>query len=299
MPQEPARVTTPPSTMNWALPPRAGIGLKAEHIDGLLRKPPDIAFLEVHAENYMGAGGPPHAHLTALRETYALSIHGVGLSIGGLGPLDELHLARLAALVDRYRPEAVSEHLAWSTHEGVFLNDLLPIVYDNAALKRVVEHVDRVQTRLRRRMLLENPSTYVGFAENSWAEVDFIAEVSRRSGCGLLLDVNNVYVSCINHGRDPNTYIAAFPIDRVEEIHLAGFAVDRDAVGARLLIDAHGTPVDDVVWDLYGRALRRAGPAPTLIEWDNNVPALSVLLAQARLADDALAACTSEASMAR
>lgn len=253
----PARAATSPA--GRTLPPRAGIGLKAEHVAELIGTRPEIGFLEVHAENYMGAGGPPHALLTALRESYALSIHGVGLSIGGFGPLDEIHLARLAALIDRYQPEAFSEHLAWSTHEGVFFNDLLPIVYDHATLGRVVEHIDCVQTRLRRRMLLENPSTYVGFAQNAWAEVDFIAEVGRRSGCGLLLDVNNVYVSCINHGRDPNAYVDAFPINRVEEIHLAGFAEDSDAAGDRLLIDAHGTPVADDVWTLYRRALRRTG----------------------------------------
>ncbi|MFO1117694.1 MAG: DUF692 domain-containing protein [Beijerinckiaceae bacterium] len=281
------------------LPSRVGIGLKAEHVDDLIQTKPNIAFLEIHAENYMGAGGPPHAYLSALREVFALSIHGVGLSIGGAGPLDELHMARLAALVDRYQPDAFSEHLAWSTHGGVFFNDLLPIVYDNATLKRVIEHVDRVQTRLRRKLLLENPSTYVGVAQNAWAEVDFIAEVARRSGCGLLLDVSNVYVSCINHGRDPEAYIDAFPIDRVEEIHLAGFAEDSDAAGARLLIDAHGTPVDDDVWALYCRTLRRAGPVATLIEWDNDVPALPVLVAQALLADAALAECAGAAGAAQ
>lgn len=177
----------------------------------------------------------------------------------------------------------------WSSHEGVYFNDLLPVVYDNATLKRVVEHIDRVQARLRRRMLLENPSTYVGYVHASWAEVDFIAEVTWRTGCGLLLDVNNVYVSSINLGRDARA-IDAFPMQKVEEIHLAGFAEDRDAMGARLLIDAHGTPVDAQVKLSFQHTLKRAGPLPTLIEWDNDVPSLATLIAQANLADCALTA---------
>ena len=271
------------------LPVRAGIGLKADHIAELVAHTQDIGFLEIHAENYMGAGGPPHAYLTALRERYALSVHGVGLSIGSVGPLDEGHLSRLAALIARYQPESFSEHLAWSSHGGVVFNDLLPIVYDNATLKRVVEHIDCVQSRLRRRMLLENPSTYLGYVHASWAEVDFIAEVARRTGCGLLLDVNNVYVSSVNHGREASAYIDAFPLGKVDEIHLAGSAEDCDAAGDRLLIDAHGSPVHEEVWSLYRRALDRAGPVPTLIEWDNDVPLLAVLLSEARRADQALA----------
>lgn len=272
-----------------ALPPRAGVGLKHQHGAQLLQERPSLGFLEIHAENYFGAGGPPHALLGALRESYALSVHGVGLSIGGEEPLDDRHLDALAALIERYQPESFSEHLAWSTHEGVYFNDLLPVAYDAATLRRVVEHVDQTQTRLKRRMLLENPSTYVAFEASTMDEIDFIAEVSRRTGCGLLLDVNNVMVSCVNHGRDPVAYLDAFPMRAVGEIHLSGYAEERDSLGARLLIDAHGSPVADDVWPLYERALVALGPTPTLIEWDNDVPALDVLLSQARAADAAMA----------
>lgn len=270
------------------LPERAGLGFKPQHFDGLIAAGARIGFLEVHAENYMGAGGLPHAQLMALRERYPLSVHGVGLSIGGEGALDEDHLTRLAQVLARYQPQAFSEHLAWSSHEDVYFNDLLPPVYDTATLRRVVEHVDRVQTRLQRRMLLENPSTYVAFRESSWDEVEFIAEVTRRSGCGLLLDVNNVMVSCVNHGRDPLAYLHAFPVAQVQEIHLAGYAEDADSLGARLLIDAHGGAVTPDVWALYRRALALCGPKPTLIEWDNDVPDLAILLAEAARAESAL-----------
>ncbi|MBL8587920.1 MAG: DUF692 domain-containing protein [Methylobacteriaceae bacterium] len=277
-----------PARAAQGLPARAGIGLKLEHARALLDEAPDLGFLEVHAENFMGAGGPPHAFLTALRARYPLSLHGVGLSIGGEAPLDEAHLDRLAALTERYEPASFSEHLAWSTHDTAYLNDLLPVAYDRPTLARVVEHIDRVQSRLRRPMLLENPSTYVAFAASEMDEIDFIAEAARRSGCGLLLDVNNVQVSCVNHGRDPVAYLQAFPVERVGEIHLAGYAEDRDDAGDRLLIDAHDRPVGEDVWKLYRRALRRVGPAATLIEWDNDVPALPVLLAEAAKAEAAL-----------
>lgn len=272
-----------------ALPPRAGIGLKPQHARGLTEERPDIGFLEVHAENYMGAGGPPHASLTRLRETYPLSIHGVGLSIGAAAGLDEAHLGRLAGLLARYQPESFSEHLAWSTHSDAYFNDLLPVAYTNATLALVVGHINQVQERLGRRMLLENPSTYLGFAASDWDEVDFIAEVARRSGCGLLLDVNNVQVTCVNHGRDPFAYLDAFPVEAVGEIHLAGYAEAADSLGVRLLIDAHGSAVAEDVWPLYAHALRRAGPQPTLVEWDNDVPGLPVLLAEAAKAEAALA----------
>eukprot|EP01037_Dinobryon_pediforme_P007705 gene7709-7766_t len=257
-----------------ALPDRAGIGLKPQHYADLLRMQPGIGFLEVHAENYMGAGGPPHHFLSRLREIYPLSLHGVGLSIGSEGPLDRAHLARLKALIARYQPQSFSEHLAWSTHDDAFLNDLLPVAYDSPTLSRVAAHIDQVQDTLGVKMLMENPSTYVEFANSSWDEVDFIAEIARRTGCGLLLDVNNVQVSCTNHGRDPLAYLDHFPMDAVEEIHLAGYAEAQDSLGARLLIDAHGTPVAADVWPLYARALGQGGAKPTLIEWDNDVPEL-------------------------
>lgn len=272
------------------LPRRAGLGLKSEHFQQVLATLPDIGFFEVHAENYMVAGGPFHHYLGLIREHYALSLHGVGLSIGGEGPLDHAHLARLAALVERYQPHSFSEHLAWSSHGPVFLNDLLPLAYDDATLKRVCEHIDQVQSTLKRRMLLENPSTYLLFQHSTLDETDFISEVIRRTGCGLLLDVNNVYVSCINHQQDPLAYLNALPLHSVGEIHLAGFAEDADSVGDRLLIDDHGAPVDNAVWQLYQQALQRTGPVATLIERDNDVPAFSVLHAEARQADQHLLA---------
>jgi len=270
------------------LPDRAGLGLKHEHFIEVLETSPDLGFFEVHAENYMMAGGPFHHYLGLIRDRYPLSLHGVGLSIGGEGSLNRAHLARLAALIERYQPQAFSEHLAWSSHGSVFLNDLLPLAYDSATLHRVCEHIDQVQSTLKRPMLLENPSTYLQFERSTLDETDFITEGIRRTGCGLLLDVNNVYVSCINHQRDPSAYIDALPLQAVGEIHLAGFAEDSDSLGDRLLIDDHGAPVDNAVWQLYEQVLARIGPIPTLIERDNQVPALSVLLAEAQHADGLL-----------
>jgi uncharacterized protein (UPF0276 family) len=267
------------------LPHRAGLGLKTEHINAVLETCPDIGFFEVHAENYMVAGGLFHHYLGLIRERYPLSLHGVGLSIGGEGPLNPGHLARLAGLIERYQPHSFSEHLAWSSHGPVFLNDLLPLAYDAQTLARVCEHVDQVQSTLKRPMLLENPSTYVQFQRSTLDEADFISEVIRRTGCGLLLDVNNVYVSCINHQRDPLAYIDALPLHAVGEIHLAGFAEDTDSLGDRLLIDDHGAPIDAAVWQLYEQLLKRTGPVATLIERDNQVPSFSVLHAEARHAE--------------
>lgn len=268
-----------------SLPSRAGLGLKPQHFRQVLESRPDIGFFEIHAENYLVEGGPFHHYLGLIRERYPLSIHGVGLSIGAGQPLDESHLERLAGLIRRYQPESFSEHLAWSGHGEYFLNDLLPVPYDAATLTRVCEHIDRVQERLKRRMLLENPATYVEFATSTMDEATFIAEVIRRTGCGLLLDVNNAYVSSVNHGRDAAAYLDALPLEAIGEIHLAGFAEDRDGAGARLLIDSHGTPVDAAVWALYARLLRRTGPLPTLLERDNEVPPLDMLLAEAGQAE--------------
>ncbi|WP_395694970.1 DUF692 domain-containing protein [Piscinibacter sp.] len=277
----------------------AGIGLKDEHALPLLEGAAAVDFLEIHAENYFVAGGPRLRRLERLRERLPLSLHGVGLSIGGEAPLDEAHLDALAALLQRFEPRWFSEHLAWSSHGGTWLNDLLPLPYDDATLQRVCEHIDRVQTRLRRRMLLENPSSYVAYECSTWDEGAFIAEVVRRTGCGALLDVNNAYVSGVNHGRDPWALIEALPAGAIGEIHLAGFAEDRDAAGDRLLIDHHGAPVDAAVWALYQRTLERLGPRPTLIERDNEVPALPVLAAEAahaRAAMRALGAALREAA---
>ncbi|WP_043879551.1 MNIO family bufferin maturase [Azorhizobium caulinodans] len=278
------------------LPSRAGIGFKPQHFADIVASRQPLGFFEVHAENYMGAGGPPHAQLRRLREDYALSIHGVGLSIGAMQPLDADHLERLRLLCDRYEPESFSEHLAWSSHDSVYLNDLLPLPYTDGTLSRVVEHVDRVQTRLRRQMLLENPATYLTFAESTLAETDFLAEVARRAGCGLLLDVNNVFVAATNHNTDPAAYLARFPLEAVREIHLSGHSRTTDETGAPLLIDSHDTPVTDPVWALYADVIARTGPVPTLIEWDNDVPAWPILRAEALRAETVLAGARQNAA---
>ena len=275
------------------LPARGGVGLKPEHFREILASAPDLGFFEVHAENYMVDGGPFHHYLSRIRENFCLSIHGVGLSIGGEDPLDEDHLDRLAALLARYQPESFSEHLAWSSHGGAFFNDLLPAPWHASTLARVCAHIDRVQERLGRHMLLENPATYVEFEASTMAESDFIAEVVKRTGCGLLLDVNNAYVSCINHHRDVRAYLRALPLAAVGEIHLAGHAREVDAAGAPLLIDSHGAPVAEAVWALYDFALSLVGPQPTLIERDNDIPEFPVLAAEARQAEVVMAHHTS------
>jgi len=266
------------------LPRRAGVGFKPEHFATIDAAPQPVGFFEVHAENYMGAGGPPHAQLGRLRQDYALSIHGVGLSIGSLLPLDPGHLARLKLLCDRYEPESFSEHLAWSSHDTVFLNDLLPLPYTEETLSHVAAHIDQVQETLNRQMLLENPATYLLFEESTIEETEFLAELARRTGCGLLLDVNNVFVAATNHNIDAQAYLARFPVERVGEIHLSGHSETTDDFGAPLLIDSHDTPVKDPVWALYGELIGRTGPVATLIEWDNDVPAWPVLRAEAEAA---------------
>ena len=272
------------------IPPRAGVGLKPEHYADILGATPDVGWFEVHAENYMGAGGPPHRWLTAIRERYPLSLHGVGLSIGAARPLDRDHLARLRALDARYQPGLFSEHLAWSSHDSVFLADLLPVPYDRQTLERVCDHVDEVQETLGRRMLLENPSTYVAFAASTMGEIAFLSEVARRTGCGLLLDVNNVHVSATNQQYDPVAYLDTFPMEHGGEIHLAGYAPTEDDAGAPFLIDAPDRAVDAAVLRLYDHALARAGRAvPTLVEWDNDVPSWPILHAEARRVEAALA----------
>ena len=269
------------------LPDTVGIGFKRSHFDALQATPNRLGFLEVHAENYMGDGGPPHAQLMNLRADYALSIHGVGLSIGGAGPLDRDHLTRLKNLCERYQPESFSEHLAWSSHSDAFLNDLLPLPYDDETLATVCEHIDQLQSAIGRPMLLENPSTYVTFESSTLAETDFLRAIVDRTGCGLLLDVNNVFVSCTNHRADPRAYLAAFPTQAVGEIHLGGHD-EEELPSGPLLIDSHGAPVADPVWTLYAETMHRLGPRPTLIEWDTDVPALSVLLDEANRAADIL-----------
>ena len=277
-----------PFSIGSFVPAKSGAGLKAEHVEEILSSKADIGFFEVHAENYMGAGGVPHRQLGDIRDHYPLSLHGVGLSIGGEDPLNMDHLKRLAELNKRYQPGLFSEHLAWSSHDGAYLNDLLPVPYDEATLDRVCDHIDLVQEVVGRQMLLENPSTYVAFEQSTMSEIDFIKAIAGRTGCGLLLDVNNIYVSATNHEFSPEDYLDAFPVDLVGEIHLAGHAPDEDEAGRPLLIDAHDRKVADVVWTLFERLIAKSGPLPTLIEWDDDIPAWPVLLQEAEIAEKIL-----------
>jgi uncharacterized protein len=266
----------------------AGTSFKHEHLAAILAEGKGRGFFEVHAENYMGAGGPPHRALEAIRRDHPVSLHGVCMSIGGERPLDKAHLARFCGLVQRYEPALVSEHLAWSTHETTYFNDLLPLPYTEATLRRVCDHIDQVQDAIRRPLLLENPSTYVAFAESTMSETDFIRGIARRTGCGLLLDVNNVFVSATNHGFSALDYLSDFPLAAVGEIHLAGHAEQSDDEGDLLLIDSHDGPVADAVWKLFEIVVSRCGPVPTLVEWDSNIPDWPILKAEAAAAQKIL-----------
>lgn len=277
-----------PRAADAGLPARAGIGFKPQHLHALLDDPDPPAFVEVHAENYLGAGGAPHAWLDRVRERMPLSVHGVGLSLGGTAPPDRAHLDRLAALIARHRPAAFSEHLAWATHDGTFFNDLLPLRYDHDALARTCAHVDAVQSRLGMRLLLENPSRYVAFRDEPWDEPAFLAEIVRRTGCGLLLDLNNVHVGCANLGLDPHAYLDALPLRAVGELHLAGHSIDTLDDGTELRIDDHGSPVGELAWSLHARVIAECGALPTLVEWDTRVPDYAVLRAQAARAQHAM-----------
>jgi len=272
-----------------SLPAAPGVGYKPQHFADITTDARPVEWLEIHAENYMGEGGRPLAQLRHLAEKFAISVHGVGLSIGGEGRLDADHLARLKHLCGWLQPASFSEHLAWSTHDSHFLNDLLPLPYTNATLQRVADHIDEVQEAVGRQMLLENPSSYLAFAESTWSETAFLDEIARRTGCGLLLDVNNVFVSATNLQLDPRAYIDAFPLARVGEIHLGGHDEDEDDHGAPLLIDSHGREVADPVWTLLDYALERSGARPLLIEWDADVPEWHILAEEARRAERALA----------
>lgn len=263
------------------LPAHPGVGYKPQHFSNILTDANPVKWLEIHAENYMGDGGRPLAQLRHLAERFPISVHGVGLSIGGEGRLDRDHLARLKHLCGWLDPASFSEHLAWSSHDSEFLNDLLPLPYTAMTLARVADHIDEVQDHVGRRMLLENPSVYVNFTETNMGEIEFLSEIAKRTGCGLLLDVNNVYVSCTNRQTDPCDYIDRFPHHLVGEIHLGGHDEDTDDAGAPLLIDAHGSEVVDPVWQLYDHTIRKGGPRPTLIEWDNDVPDWPVLAEEA------------------
>lgn len=274
------------------LPAAPGVGYKPQHFSALRANPGPVKWLEIHAENYMGDGGRPHAQLRALRKDFDISVHGVGLSIGGEGPLDSDHLARLKTLVDWLEPSSFSEHLAWSTHGAEFLDDLLPLPYTDATLARVADHIDQVQNTLGRQMLLENPSSYLAFAQSTWTETDFLAKLVQRTGCGLLLDVNNVFISSTNLGYTATGYLDAYPLGAVGEIHVGGHDEDADDHGAPLLIDSHGRAVSDPVWALLDYTLAATGPTPVLLEWDNDVPEWPDLRAEAERVDAALAALT-------
>lgn len=258
-----------------------GTSFKHEHLAAILANGLTDSFFEVHAENYMSPGGPSHRALTAIREAYPISLHGVCMSIGGSDPLDLNHLARFRDLVTRYQPVLVSEHLAWSSHGGTFFNDLLPLPYTNATLNKVCAHIDQVQEAIRRPILLENPSAYVAFASSTLSETEFIRTVVQRTGCGILLDINNVFVSATNHRFSAHAYLDGLPLEQVGEIHLAGYSEQRDDEDEPLLIDSHDRPISDSVWGLYRDLVARIGARPTLVEWDSDLPAWQVLRAQA------------------
>lgn len=274
------------------IPPIAGIGLKPCHFADIHAAPGRAAWFEIHAENYFAAGGPPHRHLTAIRADHPLSIHGVGLSLGGKQRPDQAHLAQLRDLVRRYEPGLVSEHLAWCELDGAYFNDLLPVPYDEATLARIAGHINETQEALGRSILIENPSRYVALP-GTLDEGAFIAELCRRTGCGLLLDVNNVYVSARNMHQDPRAALMAMPFAQAGQIHLAGHFVSPSPVGD-FHIDDHGSPVCAEVWALFNDVLAQAGPLPSLIEWDNAIPAFDRLLAEAELAQQFIDAQTGE-----
>jgi uncharacterized protein (UPF0276 family) len=266
------------------IPAQAGIGLRAPHYRDVLDLLPGVAWLEVHSENYFGAGGRPRHFLERARAHYPVSLHGVGLSLGSTDPLDRRHLAELKALADWIEPGLVSDHLSWSSVDGRYLNDLLPLPYTEESLAHLCRRGDEVQTALRRRILVENPSTYLAYGESSIPEWEFLRALARVTGCGILLDVNNVYVSAVNQGFDARRYVDAIPGGLVGEIHLAGFTRNATDAG-EILIDTHSRPVDDAVWALYARVLDRCGAVPTLVEWDTGLPPLAELVAEAGRAE--------------
>lgn len=271
------------------IPATAGIGLKREHYRAIIESQPSVDWFEIHAENYMGAGGPPHRALEAIRRDYPLSIHAVGLSLGSADPLDTDHLTRLRHLIDRYEPGLVSEHLTWSMIDGSYLGDLLPVPYDHRTLTHLADRVSRTQDWLSRSILLENPSGYVRFTDTTMDEADFLVELASRTGCGLLLDINNIAVGAHNLGFCALGYVQRIPPDLVGEIHLAGHRTETRE-GMTLRVDDHGSAVTEEVWTLYRWFLQRAGRGiPTLIEWDNNVPKPDRLVAEAKRANGIMA----------
>lgn len=266
------------------IPARAGVGLRHTHVQDFLEAPQPVGWIEVHSENYLGEGGPRNRALEAIRHNYPLSCHGVGLSLGSAEGLDREHLARLKVLIDFFQPGLVSEHVSWSVNDGVYLNDLLPLPYTEEALAVICRNVDHAQEVLGRQILVENPSSYLRFPHSTMPEWEFMAEIPRRTGCGILLDVNNIHVSAFNHRFEAEEYLDAIPLDAVQEIHIAGHCV-RQFDDETILIDDHGSPVIEPVWSLFRAALDRLGPMPTLMEWDTNIPELPVLLDEARKAD--------------
>ncbi len=270
---------TPPIPASVPIPALAGIGLKPEYYAEILAELPPIGFLEVHAENYMGDGGPPHRYLTKLRENYPLSIHGVGMSLGGVTRLDQDHLDRWKQLVDRYQPALVSEHIAWSAYQGATFHDLLPLPYTVEALEILCGNISQMQDALKREILIENPASYLPMNQGPFLETEFLVEAARRTGCGLLLDVNNIYVTCNNLDQDPADWIETIPAALIGEIHLAGHLKENRG-DSHILIDNHGGPVSEDVWKLYARLIERIGTRPTLVEWDSNIPPLSTILSE-------------------
>ena len=276
------------SVFRSGIPPRAGVGFKGEHAETVCQDRPDIGWFEVHPENYMVAGGPRPAVLEDLRGGYPLSLHGVGMSLGGAERLDPDHLEAFRGLVERFDPGLVSEHIAWSAHDGVWFADLLPPSLSRDGLDRLCDNIDEMQEALGRPILIENPANYLVMPDREMDEVAFVVQAAKRTGCGLLVDVNNVHVSAENIGVDAEAYLDAIPDELIGEIHLAGFTVD-EAAGERLLIDSHGAAIDGAVWHLYDRLIARIGPRPTLVEWDKDVPAWDVLYAEAVEAEFRLA----------
>ena len=267
-----------------SIPVSAGIGLRAQHHEELLRDAPSLSWLEAHSENYFAAGGAQIDTLLQLRERYRLSLHGVGLSLGSADPLNKEHLSQLKRLIDLTNPGLTSEHLCWGSVDGTFMNDLLPLPYTNEALQHMIDRISAVQDYLGRQILIENVSSYLQFKDSVYREADFLVAMADASGCGLLLDVNNVYVSSRNHGFDAQKFIAAIPAYHVHEFHLAGHTVNRHN-DREILIDTHSDRVCDDVWSLFDYAIRHVGPRPTLIEWDTDIPSLNTLLAEAAKAD--------------
>jgi uncharacterized protein (UPF0276 family) len=277
-------VAVPPLAARVApLAGRVGLGLRAPHLAEVVARRPAVGWWEIHAENHLG-GGAARRQLEAIRRDYPLSVHGVGLSLGSVDGPDARHLERVRRLIEWLEPALVSEHLSWSIAGGVYLNHLLPLPYTEESLALVSRNVETVQAALGRRLLVENPSSYLRFRHSPIAEPEFLAELARRAGCGLLCDVNNVYVSTQNFGLDARAYLDAIPPAAVGEIHLAGHARN-DADGTTILIDDHGSPVGEPVWELYRQALGRFGRVPTLIEWDTDIPALGVLIEEAGRAE--------------